>query len=49
MCCAWMRALTSMPPPGANGTTSVIGRVGQSCARSTRAGQRDEGGRRGSR
>jgi hypothetical protein len=29
---AWMRALTSMPPPAANGTMSVIGRVGQSCA-----------------
>src|SRR5262249_55489583 len=26
------RALRSMPPPAANGTTSVIGRVGQSCA-----------------
>src|SRR5579859_4938244 len=33
--CAWMRALTSTPPPAANGTTSVIGRVGQSCAAAT--------------
>jgi hypothetical protein len=33
MRCAWMRALTSTPPPAANGTISVIGRVGQSCAR----------------
>ena len=32
MRCAWMRALTSTPPPAAKGTTSVIGRVGQSCA-----------------
>src|SRR5262249_32616508 len=32
MRCAWMRALTSTPPPAANGTTSVIGRAGQSCA-----------------
>ena len=32
MPCAWMRALTSTPPPAANGTTRVIGRVGQSCA-----------------
>ena len=32
MRCAWMRALTSMPPPAAKGTMSVIGRVGQSCA-----------------
>src|SRR5437763_881177 len=32
MRCAWMRALTSTPPPAANGTTKVIGRVGQSCA-----------------
>src|ERR1051326_9611961 len=30
--CAWMRALTSTPPPAANGTASVSGRVGQSCA-----------------
>jgi hypothetical protein len=29
---AWMRALKSTPPPAANGTTNVIGRVGQSCA-----------------
>src|SRR5215218_4129446 len=27
-----MRALTSTPPPAANGTISVIGRVGHSCA-----------------
>src|SRR5215472_6671654 len=33
MRCAWMRALTSTPPPAANGTTRVNGRVGQSCAR----------------
>jgi len=32
MRCAWMRALTSMPPPAAKGTMSVIGRVGHSCA-----------------
>src|SRR5262244_604734 len=32
MRCAWMRALTSTPPPAANGTMSVIGRAGQSCA-----------------
>jgi hypothetical protein len=32
MRCAWMRALTSIPPPAAKGTMSVIGRVGQSCA-----------------
>jgi hypothetical protein len=33
MRCAWMRALTSTPPPAANGTINVIGRVGHSCAR----------------
>src|SRR4051794_15601011 len=27
-----MRALPSMPPPGAKGTMSVMGRVGQACA-----------------
>src|SRR6185436_1992593 len=27
-----MRADTSTPPPAANGTTNVIGRVGHSCA-----------------
>jgi hypothetical protein len=27
-----MRALASIPPPAANGTISVIGRLGQSCA-----------------
>src|SRR5438128_1159686 len=32
MRCAWMRTLTSSPPPAANGTISVIGRVGHSCA-----------------
>src|SRR5262249_9339388 len=32
MRCAWIRALTSIPPPAAKGTMSVIGRVGQSCA-----------------
>src|SRR5262249_25018737 len=32
MRCSWIRALTSMPPPAAKGTMSVIGRVGQSCA-----------------
>ena len=32
MRCAWMRPRASMPPPGANGMTMVIGRVGQSCA-----------------
>jgi hypothetical protein len=32
MRCAWMRALTSIPPPAAKGTMSVIGRVGHSCA-----------------
>src|SRR5215207_4378027 len=32
MRCAWMRALTSTPPPAANGTISVMGRVGHSCA-----------------
>ena len=30
---AWMRTLTSSPPPAANGMTSVIGWVGQSCAK----------------
>src|SRR6266571_5150865 len=29
---ACRRALASTPPPAANGTISVIGRVGQSCA-----------------
>jgi hypothetical protein len=29
---ACSRALASTPPPAANGTISVIGRVGQSCA-----------------
>ena len=29
---ACRRALASMPPPAANGTISVIGRLGQSCA-----------------
>src|SRR5262245_14285054 len=33
MCSAWMRPLASMPPPAANGMTSVIGWVGQSCAK----------------
>src|SRR5262249_19280681 len=32
MYCAWMRTDTSTPPPAANGTTSVIGRFGQSWA-----------------
>ena len=27
-----IRPSTSVPPPGANGTTMVTGRVGQSCA-----------------
>src|SRR5262245_23608997 len=35
MRCAWMRALTSMPPPAANGTTSVIGRLGHSSPAAT--------------
>src|SRR6266478_116706 len=30
--CAWSRAEMSTPPPGVNGTTSVMVRVGQSCA-----------------
>src|SRR5262245_16292037 len=29
---AWMRALASIPPPGAKGMMRVIGRVGQFCA-----------------
>jgi hypothetical protein len=29
----WTRALTSTPPPAANGTMSVTGRAGHSCAR----------------
>ena len=33
MRCAWTRALTSTPPPAANGTISVTGRAGHSCAR----------------
>jgi hypothetical protein len=32
MRCAWIRALTSMPPPAAKGTMSVIGCAGHSCA-----------------
>src|SRR5437763_886627 len=30
---AWMRTLTSSPPPAANGTISVIGWTGHSCAK----------------
>jgi len=30
---AWMRALVSTPPPAAKGTISMIGRLGQPCAK----------------
>src|SRR5712691_1674357 len=35
-CSPMMRATTSLVPPGANGTTIVMGRVGYACAQATR-------------